>query len=71
MIRLKDDLYEVFASLFQMVYYYYYFYTYTSFSSARFVAFITLGERSLGSIGQEASSRRETRKKMGGGGRGY
>ena len=51
-IILKVDLYDVCASLFQILYYCYYFYTNTSFPSARFVASLTLGERSLGSIGQ-------------------
>ena len=54
LIRLKVDLYEVCASLFQFFYYYYYFYTNTYFPSARFVAYLTLGERSSGGIGQEA-----------------
>ena len=52
LILSKVYLYEVCASLFQMIYYYYYFYTNTYFPSARFVESLTLGERSLGSIGQ-------------------
>ena len=47
-----------------------FFYPNTSFPSVRFVASITLGEMTLGSIGQDALSRRDTRKKMSGGGRG-
>ena len=70
-IRSKVYLYEVCASLFQKKYYCYCFYTNTYFPSARFVAFLTLGERSLGSIGQEALSRSETRRKMSGGGWGF
>ena len=50
---------------------YYYFYANTYFPSSRFVASLTLGERSLGSIDQEASSRREIRRNMSGGGRGF
>ena len=64
-IRPKVDLYEVCASLLQILYYYYYyFYTNTSFTSARLVASLTLGERILGNIGQYASSQRKTRGKM-------
>ena len=51
-IRSKVDLYEVCSSLFQLLYYCYYFYTNTSFPSGIFVAYLTLGERSLGNIGQ-------------------
>ena len=53
-VRSKVDLYEVCESLFQILYYYYYFFTNTSSPSARFVAYLTIGERSLGSIVQEA-----------------
>ena len=67
LIQSKVYLYEVCASLFQFIYYHYYFYTNTYFLSVRFVASITLGERILGSIGQEALSWRETRRKMIGG----
>ena len=70
LIRLKVDFYEVCASLFKIIYYYYYFYTNTSFPSVRFLAYLKLGERSLGSIGQEASSQMETRMKISGGGKG-
>ena len=66
LIRPKVDLYKVFASLFQMIYYCYYFYTNTSFPSSIFVASLTLGERSLGIIGQKSSSCKETRRKMSG-----
>ena len=69
-IRPKVYLYEVCASLFQIIYYCYYFYTNTYFTSAIFVASLTLEEKSLVSIGQGTSSRRETNKKMSGGGRG-
>ena len=69
-IRLKVDLYEVCESLFQIIYYCYYFYTNTSFPSAIFVAFLTLGKRSLGNIGQKAPSWRKTRINMSGGGKG-
>ena len=55
-IRLKVDLYEFCALLFQILYYCYYFYINNSFPSARFVASLTLGGRSLVNIGQEASS---------------
>ena len=67
LIRTKVDLYEVCVLLFQIFYYYYYFYTNNVFPSARFVAYLTLGERSLGSIGQEALSRSDKRRKMIGG----
>ena len=67
-IQSKVDLYEVGAFLFQMIYYY--LYTNTYFTSARFVASLTLGERGLGSIGQDDSSQRETRRKMSGAGQG-
>ena len=70
LIQLKVDLYEVCASLFRILSYYYYFYTDTSFNSARCVAFITLWERSLGSIGQDNLSRSYTRRKISGGGKG-
>ena len=70
LIQLKVDLYEVCASLFQILSYYYYFCTDTSFTSARFVASITLGERSLGSIDQEALKHRYTRSNMSGLGQG-
>ena len=43
-IRLKVYLYEVCASLFQIIYYCYYFYTNTYFTSVRFLASLTLGE---------------------------
>ena len=49
----------------------YYFYTNTSFPFSIFVVSLTLEERSLGSIGQSAPSRRETRRKMSGGGWGF
>ena len=42
-IQLKVDLYEVCASLFQIVIYYYYFYTNTYFPSVILVASLTLG----------------------------
>ena len=66
LILSKVDLYEVCVLLFQMIYYYYYFYTNTYFPSNRFMASLTLGERILGSIGQETSSWTETRRKMSG-----
>ena len=66
LIRPKVYLYEVCVSLFQFIYYYYYFYTNTYFTSAIFVAYITLGERSSASIGQENSSQRDTRRNMSG-----
>ena len=50
------------------LFYFHYLYTNTYFPSAIFVTYLTLGERSLGSIGQRDLSRRETRRKMGGGG---
>ena len=37
------------------------------YSFTIFVAFITLGERSLGSIGQEAYIKKETSRKLSGG----
>ena len=43
-IRPKVDLYEVCASLFQIIYYYY-FYTNTSFPSTKCLASLTLGEK--------------------------
>ena len=61
---LKVDLYEICASFIQIIYYCYYFYNDTSFPSARFEASLTLVERSLGSIRQEAFSWRETRKNI-------
>ena len=63
-IRQKVDLYEVCPQLFQILYYCYYFYTNTYFPSTIFVASLTIGERSLGNIGQQASSWRKTRIKM-------
>ena len=51
-IRSKVGFYEVCAFLFQIIYYYYYFCNNTSFPSSRFVAYITLGERSLEGIKQ-------------------
>ena len=60
----KVGLYEVCAYLFQILYYCYYFYTNTYFPSARFVASLTLGERSLGNICQEALIRRKKSRKM-------
>ena len=69
LILLKVDLYGVCALLFKMIYYCYYFYNNTSFPSARFVAYLILGESSLAIISQEASSWRETRREMSGGGR--
>ena len=66
----KVDLYEMCASLFQILYYCYYIYTNTYFTSAIFVAYLTLGERSLVNICQEASGSSKTRRKMSGGGRG-
>ena len=68
LILLEVNLYEVCASLFQMIYYCYYFYTNTSFSFVIFVASLTLGEWSLGITGEEYLSWKETRRKMGGGG---
>ena len=67
-IQSEVDLYEVCESLFKMYYYYCYYYTNTYFPSVRFVAYIPLWERSLGSIDREAFSRRETARKMSGGG---
>ena len=67
-IRPKVDLYEVCASLFQILYYYYYLYINTSFPSAVFMASLTIGERSLGSIGQEALSWRDKISNMSSGG---
>ena len=64
----KVDLYEVCASLFQMTYYCYYFYSNHYFPCAVVVSYLTLGERSLVIIGQEASSRRDTSRNMSGGG---
>ena len=64
----KVNLYEVCAFLFQILYYCYYFYVNNYFPTSRFVASLTIGERGLGIIGQEYSSRRETRRKMSGGG---
>ena len=48
----------------------FFFYTNTSFPSAIFVASLKLGERILGIIGQDASSWREKRSNISGGGRG-
>ena len=44
-IRPKVDLYEVCESLFQIIYYCYYFYTNTSFPSAIFLSYLTLGAK--------------------------
>ena len=70
LIRSKVDLYEVCASLFQILYYYYYFYINTSFLYSRFVASLTLRESSLLSIGYESLSHSKTRRNMSSGGRG-
>ena len=43
------------------------FYTNNNFPSARFVAYFTLGERVLGSIGQEDSGHMDTSVNMSGG----
>ena len=47
-----------------------FFHTNTNFPSARFVASLALGERSLGIICQKSSSWRETRRNISVGGRG-
>ena len=49
-------------------FYFYFFYTNTSFTSARFVSYLTLGGRILEGIGQEALIMRDKRRKMSGGG---
>ena len=68
--RSKVDLFEVCAVLFKILYFYFYLYTNTSVTSSRFVAPLTLGERSLVNIGEEDFFRRKTRINMSGGGRG-
>ena len=66
----KVDLFEVCAVLFKILYFYFYLYTNTSVTSSRFVASLTLGEKSLVNIGEEDFFRRKTRINMSGGGRG-
>ena len=63
-------MYEVYASLFQTVFVFI-ISILILFTSAKFLAYLTLGERTLGSIEQEASSQRDTRRKISGGGKGY
>ena len=42
-------------------------YTNTNFPSTRFVAYLTLGLKILGIIGQDALNKRETKNKISGG----